>query len=177
MKTTILVLLITGTALGQVRVDDHGTTAACGPDHDKFNVRTDKKQMPQGQVVPDKALVYFFQDDADLYVRPRPTFRLGVDGQWVGATQSNSYFYFNVDPGEHGLCAKEQMKMSLALGRPFRVGNRFKAEAGRTYYFRLKEALDRRFVTTWIVELDPVDADTGQVLMRRLSFSTFEHKR
>jgi hypothetical protein len=32
---------------------------------------------------------------------------MGLDGEWVGATQRNSYFSLSVDPGEHHVCATE----------------------------------------------------------------------
>ena len=52
------------------------------------------KQHPFAKPESGKALIYFLQDDPNFLSRPRPTTRFGLDGNWIGATQSNSYFIF-----------------------------------------------------------------------------------
>ena len=178
MKTTLLILLTACTTFAQVKTNNN-TNPACGPSDVKFSVRTDKNPMPPGQAPAGKALVYFLQDDIGWPHRmlvAKPTYRLGVDGQWVGATHDSSYFYFTVDPGEHSLCANQQFRRGLTLG------HQFMAEAGRTYYFRLKDSpWQVREGNGWRFginsNLHPVDADTGQALLPQLSFSTFEQKK
>jgi hypothetical protein len=80
--------------------------AGCGAETTKFDVQSTNTQHPFAKPGPGKALVYFLQDDTYFESRPRPTTRFGIDGAWVGATQSNAYFYFAVDPGEHHLSAR-----------------------------------------------------------------------
>ena len=48
-----------------------------------------------------KALVYLVQDDLNFTNTPDLTTRLGVDGQWSGATRGRSYLFAYIDPGEH----------------------------------------------------------------------------
>jgi hypothetical protein len=88
----------------------------CGVENIKFDVQSNKSQHPFVKPVPGKALVYFLQDDTYFESRPRPTTRFGIDGAWVGATQSNAYFYFAIDPGEHHLCAGWQSFVGLTAG-------------------------------------------------------------
>jgi hypothetical protein len=64
----------------------------CGDANAKFAVKSEKEPH-QFQPEPGKALVVFLQDDSEFNSRPRPTTRMGIDGAWVGATQSNSYFF------------------------------------------------------------------------------------
>src|SRR6185312_9705018 len=88
-------------------MSDRVPAGGCGPAAVHFEVKTEKHHLP---VRPEngKALVYFLQDDTQFQSRPRPTSRIGIDGTWVGATKSNSYFYVSVDPGEHDLCSSWQ---------------------------------------------------------------------
>ena len=84
-----------------------------------------------GQPEQGKALVYFFVDFVTA-----PTMRVGVDGNWVGANNGKSYFFFQVDPGEHNVCAEWQSgtfkKSSERVGEAIHLP----AEAGKTYYLR-----------------------------------------
>ena len=68
-----------------------------------FNVQTTDQKHPVGQVEQGKALVYFFVDFLTA-----PTMRVGVDGNWMGANNGKSYFFFPVEPGEHNVCAEWQ---------------------------------------------------------------------
>jgi len=63
---------------------------------------------------------------------------VGLDGQWIGATNGNSYFYFSVDPGEHHLCTNWQGFSFLGKTRAAGALH-FTAEPGGVYYFRAKD--------------------------------------
>ncbi len=67
--------------------------------------------------------MYFLQDDKVFESRPRPTVKWGVDGNWVGATQRDTYFYLSVDPGEHHLCAEWESAVLINVGRPSAAGH------------------------------------------------------
>jgi len=81
----------------------------CGPANVKFNVKADREKLALPAADSTKAVVFFLQDDVKFESKPRPTTRFGIDGNWVGATQANSYFLVFVDPGEHHLCASWQI--------------------------------------------------------------------
>jgi hypothetical protein len=103
----LLLFLFTSTVFAQTAPTTASAIApGCGTADTKFNVATNDKLHPFAKPESGKALIYFLQDDSDFLSRPRPTTRFGLDGNWIGATQSNSYFYISVDPGEHHLCGE-----------------------------------------------------------------------
>jgi hypothetical protein len=150
----------------------------CGDPNAKFAVKTTKGQ-PALQANTDqsdstKALVYFLEDDTGFESRPKPTTRIGVDGQWVGATHGNSFLYFSVDPGVHHLCASWQKAIALFQGRKTAAAH-FTAEAGHTYYFSAKNIWTRDGPTD--MSLNPVDSDEGKLLANKFSFSASQPKK
>ena len=89
------------------------------------------------------------------------TWRVGVDGTWVaGLNRRSPYTSLSLEPGEHQLCANWQSSLeyrakatNLAL---------LKAEADKTYYFRIRK-WDTQ--TAVYVDLLPVDSDQGKLLI------------
>jgi len=75
------------------------------------------------QPEPGKARVYFIQEAGVKVV-------FWMDGAWIGANDTNSYFSVSVGPGEHHLCVNVQNH----LGHPMGLAH-FTAEAGSDYYF------------------------------------------
>jgi hypothetical protein len=147
----------------------------CGAANADFEVRTDNGQHPTAQPDAGKALVYFLQDDAEFGSRPRPTTRFGIDGQWVGATHSNSYFYISVDLGEHHLCASWQGLVVLGPKRS-EAALGFTAEAGKIYYFRANDIADPQSRLPAVI-FKPLDADEARLLMSKFSFSVSNPKK
>jgi hypothetical protein len=155
----------------------------CGDPNARFAVKTTKGQPAiqgngnpprAGQPDPGKALVYFLEDDTGYEAAPKPTTRIGVDGQWVGATHGNSYLYFALDPGVHHLCASWQKAVALFQGRKTAAAH-FTAEAGHIYYFLAKNIWTRDGPTD--MSLDPVDSDEGQLLANKFAFSASRPKK
>jgi hypothetical protein len=156
-------LLLATTIIAQ---DNESSGApACGPSDLKFDVTTKKGDHPT-QPEPGKALLYFIQDDSAFQKRPRPTTRLGMDGEWLGATHANSYAYFSVTPGIHHLCASWQ-PTDIDEGM---AATHFIAEAGGVYYFRVKDHL-----TTMSFHL--VDSDEGLFQVSNFTLSTSHPKK
>ena len=160
---------------------------SCGPANVKFDVSTTKEKPPAPEIQTGKALIYFLQDDLKYNWAPRPTTRFAIDGAWVGATHTNSYFYVFVDPGEHHLCANWQSaRTGLSWMGPKRstAATGFTAEADKTYYFRAQDILhteqDNNVNTIKSepeVLLSPLDSDEAQVLMNTFSFSSSHSKK
>jgi len=152
--------------------------SGCGDPNAKFSVKTTSGQhsVQANSDQPDsgKALVYFVEDDTGYEAAPKPTTRIGVDGQWVGATHGNSFLYFSVDPGVHHLCASWQKAVSLFQGRKTAAAH-FTAEAGHTYYFSAKNIWTRDGPTD--MSLYPVDSDEGQLLANKFAFSASQPKK
>jgi hypothetical protein len=152
------------------------TAAGCGSDNVQFDVKTDKRQHPQGQVAAGKALVYVFEaerSDAGTLKIGAVTTRIGLDGQWVGANHGNTYFYFPVDPGDHSLCANWQS----TLGRISKLASAVSltAETGQVYYFLTK--VDERSHDNPAVWMEAVDPAEAKLLIASASLSDFHPKK
>lgn len=141
------------------------TAAGCGPSAGMFDVDTTDSKHPLGQPEAGKALVYFFVDFVTA-----PTMRVGVDGNWVGATQGKSYFFFQVAPGEHNICTEWQSgtfkKSSEREGEAIHLT----AEAGNTYYLRLNFAYQR-------MDLELADEAEGHFLVGSSLYATSQMKK
>ena len=141
------------------------TEAGCGPSGGMFDVKTTDSKHPVGKPEEGKALVYFFVDFIGA-----PTMRVGVDGSWVGANQGKSYFFFQVAPGEHNVCAEWQSgtfkKTSERVGEAMHLT----AEAGKTYYVRLNFGYQR-------MHLELSDEAEGQFLIGSSLFATSQPKK
>lgn len=157
----------------------------CGPAGIKFDVTTAKHGPAAPSLDATKSRIYFLQDDLEFNSRPRPTVRFGVDGKWVGATHSNSYFYISVDPGEHDICANWQSFVGLGTQRSTAAAH-FTAEAGKTYYFRAQNVTkmdhsggehDTEYVRLAEIVLQPLDPDEAQVIMHSFSLSSSHPKK
>ena len=86
-----------------------------------FTVAADLNAHPNAAQPTAKALVYV--------VRPHHgmasyTSKLAVDGTWMGANLSGSYFTLMLEPGLHYLCSEAKTRSLLI----------FTAEAGKTYF-------------------------------------------
>ena len=141
------------------------TAAGCGPSAEMFNVQTTDLKHPVGQTEQGKALVYFFVDFVTA-----PTMRVGVDGKWVGANNGKSYFFFQVDPGEHNVCTEWQSgtfkKTSERVGEAMQL----MAEAGKTYYVRLNFLYQR-------MHLELSDEAEGHFLIGSSLFATSQPRK
>ncbi len=110
---------------------------ACGNDKVSFDVTKQKAKTPPTAPGEGKAQVIFIE------TMHRPSFfsgsivgdrttRFGLDGAWVGATKSNSYFTVDIAPGEHHMC------LSVKGSKDMIETAAFTAEAGKIYYFEYK---------------------------------------
>jgi hypothetical protein len=180
IKTMFVVLLVlvaisllTSSAFAQDKPTGGAGAPGCGGPKIKFEVKTEKGQRP-ALTDTGKALVYFIENDSQFDSFPSPTTRMGIDGEWVGATH-NSYFYSSVSPGVHHLCASWQKAVILLQGRQTAAAH-FTAEAGGVYYFEVKNIWHREH-GAGDISLRPLDSDEGQLLANKFSYSTFQPKK
>jgi hypothetical protein len=162
---------------GNHQAEDKGKTqaaaalahAGCGPTEVHFDVKLDKTQHPSPQPDAGKALVFVFEEDETA--GEAPTTRVGVDGNWMGANQPASYFFFPVEPGEHHLCTNWQE----TIDRLSRLGAalNFTAESGKTYYFRTTITAVRDYE----IYLESVNSAEGQFLISSDVLSTAQPKK
>jgi len=137
------------------------TAAGCGPSAEMFGVETTDLKHPVGQPEQGKALVYFFVDS--IYAQ---TMRVGVDGNWVGANDGKSYFFFQVAPGEHNVCTEGQSGTFNKSGEAIHLA----VEAGRTYYLRLNFGYQLQ------THLELSDEAEGHFLIGSLLYATSQPK-
>jgi hypothetical protein len=161
MKTVLAIFLLSFpiASFAQTASVEQAATPGCGKDDVKFDVKTEKSQHPFAKPEPGKALVYFLQDDTDFLSSPRPTTRFGLDGTWIGATHSSSYFYVYVEPGVHHLCAAQ-----------------FNADADGIYFFVVRNHAMQEKVPAGM-KLRTLDPDEAQLLMSQYAFSTSRAKK
>jgi uncharacterized protein DUF2846 len=149
--------------------------AGCGPNEIQFDVKTDKKQHPMGEVNAGKALVYVFSDtvfdNVKLHVGGLTT-RIGIDGAWVGANDLKSYFFFSVEPGDHRLCTSQQSKLKSRTRTSSAAS--LTAEAGQVYYYRTRTP--EHPVSEETVELVEVDPAEAELLIASSAYSTSHPK-
>lgn len=164
MKTTLVVVLFAISAFAQDNSALAHVQAACGPLNVSFETETSTTQPP-AQPDPGKALVYVVEDFRKAPGEwGNPTIRVGLDGGWKGATRTSSYLFFQVDPGEHHLCASWQShlpRLSKLVGLA-----RLTAEPGKTYYYRSRITYSSSGdVANMNLDLELVDPDQGEYLV------------
>lgn len=151
------------------------TAPGCGDPKIKFDVASARSWHPLPKPEAGKALVYFLQDDSEFNSHPRPTTRFGIDGNWVGATQSNAYFYISVDPGEHHICAGWQSFVGFTTGHTSGAAH-FTAAAGNSYFFIVRDRYIENHAPAGM-RLDPLDSDEGQLLAGKFALSASHAKK
>lgn len=166
MRSAFAVVVLAVSAFAQ---QGSGGLAACGPKGARFDVKLDESQHMLAQPDPGKARVYFIQDIGLTNCLGGCSTKIGLDGEWAGANQNNSYFSISLDPGEHHACANTDPKLSphtVALAH-------FTAEAGKVYYFRIRPFSGR----DQLLSIDPVDSDEAQYLIGYYPFSVSHLRR
>lgn len=176
MKTVLTLFFFAVSAIAQDKSAVLKAESACGPTDVHFDAQTASSQ-PQAQLQPGQALVYV----AEVFQKApgelgNPTLRVGLDGTWMGATRSNSYISFSVQPGEHHLCTNWQShQRRLSREAAFASVN---AEAGKTYYFRARITYNSSFNSTSMsLDLEPVNPDEGQFLVASNKVSVSHPKK
>ena len=152
MKIALIALLLAASTFAQE--PSAVATSACGPKDASFDVKLDKTQHTLAQPEPGKALVYFIQEKGAAA-------QIGLDGAWVGANKSGSYFAVSVEPGEHHVCA--DVHTPRGIPGPGVGFLHFTAEAGRVYYFDAR-AVPGVGADPYLF-LDAVDSDQAKYLI------------
>jgi hypothetical protein len=156
-------------------------TIGCGPSNVNWDVTTDEKNHPTAAPEPTKAHLYLIQDDTEYVPHPRPSVRFGIDGQWVGATHSNSYFFVAVDPGEHLVCINWQ-GMVGAGGQHRESVLHLTAEAGTDYYFTAHDVYHGGGPGPYtgpppFVVFTQINSDQAMMMMSRYAYATSTPKK
>lgn len=96
-KYLLLALLLAAPAHAQDQAADLRGAAGCGSAKTQFDVKTDKKQHTMPPPEPGKAIVFVFSEhktNPGYATLGHVTTRVGLDGNWMGASHENSYLFF-----------------------------------------------------------------------------------
>jgi hypothetical protein len=140
------------------------TAAGCGPNEMHFDVKTDKTQHPQAPPDAARAVIYIFSERISF----DQTYRIGMDGKWMGATHDESYFFFAAEPGEHRLCWDVQKGQDKLSDQGAAVT--FTAEAGKAYFFRTTMRGNNEITLRW--RFERIDAAEGMFMVSSRPLST-----
>lgn len=178
IRLILVVLFLTSPLFAQDDAAAARAAAGCGSERVNFDVKTDKKRHPAPQPEAGKGLVYVFADvptgnygDGVLWL----TTRVGLDGDWVGANGRNSYFFFGVSPGDHRLCTNWQS--SVGWRSKIAKAVTLTAEAGKTYYFRIRMLPVTEHQNEVMMKLEALDPAEGQLLIASSALSTSQPKK
>jgi len=138
--------------------------AGCGPNEMQFVAKTDKTQHPQAPADAARAVIYVFSER----IAYDQTYRIGVDGKWIGATRDESYFFFTVEPGEHRLCWDIQRGQERLTDQG--AATTFTAEAGKVYCF--ESTVFERNEITQKRKFERIDGAEGLFLVSSWPLST-----
>lgn len=145
---------------------------SCGDDKINFDVKLDKGHPLPARPESGDAQIVFIEtlEKAGGCTHCVSTTRIGIDGRWAGADEGDSFFAVSVPPGEHNLCTDVQSKSGrLQLG----MGT-LTAEAGKTYYYKVKLIWNYLNGTSPYsdLELVPIGADEARYRLRTSALST-----
>jgi hypothetical protein len=170
MKLVIVFFLLAAPALAQKQPAT--VASACGPKDVIFDVKPDGSLHAFAQPGAGKALVYIIQERGIICPPRECITKLGLDGAWVGALKTNSYYFASVEPGEHHVCANIQAGGGLGELRGFA---HFTAEAGKVYYFRTYA--DRFDNFPAILDIGPIDSDEARYLIATSPLSVSQPRK
>ena len=176
MKSTHVVLLVCGLlAFASQAKAKTILPDACGDDSVKFDVKTEKDQPVPAAPVEGKAqIVLVGTVPFEGALAHWPAIRYGINGTWVGANKSNSYFTLNVDPGVQNLCVSAQGVMR-GMAKDLVDMQTFTAEAGKVYYFEARFGMiggNSGGVVTF--GLAPLNENEGKYRVKAWKLSTWK---
>ena len=165
MKSFAMISILTLTLIAAgAEAQSTPAESACGNPNTKFEVKTSSTSSPG--VEAEKAVVFIIERDLTTRTFVTPSTRVGMDGEWLGATKGNSYSVFVVTPGVHHLCADTKFGGVGGEGQAFL---HFNANAGATYFFEIRNTRvgDPKWTSEELrdVAFEPLDEDQGRHLV------------
>jgi hypothetical protein len=171
MKVYFVAAILAAATFVQAQSAASVQQTACGPSDVRFSVDLDKAQHTAAPADPQRARVYFIQDlgAGNSFGMPAQITKAGMDGEWVGANQNNSWFSVSVEPGLHQVCVTAQSRMA---GPVVELAH-FTAEAGQEYYFRIRNFMWQ----TQRLELGQPDKDQALYMISSYPLSVSHSKK
>ena len=174
MKASVMISICSLLIAAVAQAQSTSVASACGKPTIKFDVRTSPIISPG--LEPDKAVVFIIERDLTTRTFVTPSTRLGMDGEWLGATSGDSYSFFVVTPGIHHLCADTKFGGVGGEGQAFL---HFNAKPGATYFFEVRNM--RVGDPKWSEELrdvalEQLDEDEGEYLLLMSTFVSSQRR-
>lgn len=182
MRTIATALLASAALfLGLATIPAHGQqappnpmAAACGATPANYTVKRDATPFTPTLVPSGKALIYIIET-MPHYPFVTQKVNMGLDGQWLGATDTQTHISFPVDPGAHHLCAVYQGHAEGMDDEGTTLLLHLDAKAGHIYYVRYHALFLKD--SPGIAFFEPVDEDEGLLLLERTEASTSTLKK
>ena len=136
--------------------------AACGSTNANYTVKSQTVSSVPVQPPPGKALVFVIETMENTGLFATTKVNIGLDGNWIGATNTDTHINFTVDPGVHHLCAVYQGALKTMDGEGHTLLLHLNAQAGHVYYIRYHGLLFHD--APGLAFFEPVDEDEGLYL-------------
>lgn len=150
--------------------------SACGKPTVKFDVKPSPAVSPGPE--PERAVVFIIERDLTTRTFVTPSTRIGMDGEWLGSTRSDSHSFFMVAPGIHHLCADTKFG---GVGGEEQAFLHFDAKPGATYFFEVRNTRvgDPKWTSEELrdVALTQLDEDEGEYLVSHSAFVTSQPRK
>jgi uncharacterized protein DUF2846 len=136
---------------------------ACGPQEKEVNYSadTDKKTHPTPAPAAGKAMIYVIRP---TMMGNKVQTKLAVDGEWKGVNRGNTYFFFEVEPGEHNFCSRAENHVMLTLT----------LEPGKTYFLQQHIQMGLMKART---SMEAVSEEMGREKLAKLNLATWTEKK
>ena len=162
MKASVMISIFSLLIVAMAEAQSASVASACGQPNTKFDVKVSPYVAPGAET--ERAIMFIIERDLTARTLVTPSTRLGMDGEWLGATKGNSYSFFVVTPGIHHLCANTRFGGVGGVGDAFL---HFDAKPGATYFFEVRNT---RVEELHDVSLVQVDEDEGKHLLSTSAF-------
>lgn len=176
MKVFLTVSIFSLVLIGAIAEAQSNPASACGNPATKFEVKPSAAAISPG-VDAEKAVVFIIEHDLTTRTFTTPSTRIGMDGEWLGATSGNSYAFFVVSPGTHHLCADTKFGGVGGVGQAFL---HLDAKPGASYFLEVRNM--RVGDPKWGEELrdvvlKQVDEDEGAHLVLHSTFVSSQPRK
>ena len=174
MKVSVMISIFSLLIAAVAEAQSTSVAGACGQPTIKFDVKTSPAGSPG--LEPGKSVVFIIERDLTTRTFVTPSTRIGMDGEWLGATKGNSYSFFMVTPGTHHLCADTKFGGVGGGGQAFL---HFNASPGATYFFEVRNMRvgdPKGGDELHDVALEQLDEDEGEYLLLMSTFVSSQRK-
>jgi hypothetical protein len=145
----------------------------------KVKVTRHKGEHPMPKPSPGKAMVYILRPESgcDNLNKSFSITAFAINGKWTGMVSSQSYSYFEIDPGSVELCARD-LEHSWGSPSERRRTKKFFLEvtAGNTYFLRTNSDWCGNRYRVYKFEVALMDGIRAWNNIKRLDYVSWENR-